>query len=70
MRKEDVQELKHGVYRVWWEDGGSSVGCVGSTYDGTRWLACANWTTPNYLLGVAAIDHWNDVKSVDLIATV
>lgn len=47
MKKADVQKLKHGVYRVWWKDGGSSVAAVGSMADGARWLAPSNWIWPS-----------------------
>lgn len=39
-----VRKLPLGVYRVFWNDGGSSVAAIGQLHDGTRWLAPANWT--------------------------
>lgn len=43
MRSSDVQQLKHGLYKVYWKDGGTSLASVGSMSDGSRWIAPCNW---------------------------
>ena len=68
MRKDDVRKLAHGVYRVFWRDGSSSVASVGSTYDGTRWVAPSNWTSRADAMVIWTTD-WRKIKSVELIAT-
>lgn len=35
-----------GLYRVFWDTGGSSLAAVGVTYNGGRWLAPINWVAP------------------------
>lgn len=35
-----------GLYRIWWDEGGSSLAAVGVTSDGKRWLAPINWVAP------------------------
>lgn len=35
-----------GLYRIWWDSGGSSLAAVGVTADGKRWLAPINWVAP------------------------
>ncbi len=41
-----VQEIKPGLYRVFWKRDGSSFAAVGMTGDGGRWLAPINWIYP------------------------
>ena len=41
----EILECPHGLYRIFWHSGGSSVAAVGSLYDGTRWVAPTNWTS-------------------------
>lgn len=49
---------KHGLYRIFWKSGGSSLAAIGITNDGGRWLAPINWTTPAAAFtDWAAIDH-------------
>jgi len=45
MKSEDVQKLSHGLYRVFWKTGGSSLAAVGSNAAGKRWLAPTNWVS-------------------------
>jgi len=35
-----------GLYRVYWDTGGSSLAAIGVTYNGGRWLAPINWVAP------------------------
>ena len=70
MKEEKVNALNHGVYRIFWKKkhgGGQSVGCVGSTSNGTRWLACANWTSSDNKSPMVATTDWSHVKHVVLI---
>jgi hypothetical protein len=48
MKKEEVQELNYGLYRLYWKKrhgGGSSLAVVGGLHDGAHWFACSNWTS-------------------------
>ena len=67
MEKIDVQRLKQGIYRIFWKDGGSSVGAIGKTPNGDRWLCCSNWTSEKFQ-GIDSTEHWGMVKKVKLIA--
>jgi hypothetical protein len=68
VKKADAQLLRHGVYRVFWKSGGSSLASVGSTYDGTRWMAPTNWTSADKPRPkVAVTDYWRHVKSMMLL---
>jgi hypothetical protein len=60
----DWSKLKPGLYRVWWEAGGSSLAAVGMGPDGSRWIAPTNWQRP-----VAVTDGapWADVVRMDPI---
>ena len=57
-----MKNLPHGIYRLYWKQGGSSVASVGSLADGTRWFAPSNW------INVPSTD-WSNVSYVELIAT-
>ena len=46
MKAKDVQDLKHGLYRIHWKEkhgGGTSLAAVGSMWSGHRWCAPINW---------------------------
>tara|TARA_R110000772_G_scaffold99174_1_gene198717 strand:- start:3940 stop:4299 length:360 start_codon:yes stop_codon:yes gene_type:complete len=59
MKYSDVQNLDHGLYRIWWKDGGSSLASVGSDQHGFRWLAPTNWISGSSTSTVCwdAVDH-------------
>ena len=38
-----MKDCKLGVYEIFWKEGGSSVGSIGMTYHGDRWIAPTNW---------------------------
>lgn len=65
MTKQEVNNLDHGLYEVFWKEGGSSLAAVGSLYNGDRWLAPCNWTSENQITFDAS--HWRNVKSAKLI---
>jgi len=45
MTKEEAQGVEHGLYRIHWKDGGTSLASVGSDASGRRWFAPTNWIT-------------------------
>ena len=54
----EVRLLGHGIYRIYWKDGGSSLASVGSLSNGDRWFAPTNWIT------VPCVD-WRSVKRAE-----
>jgi hypothetical protein len=44
MNQQDAKKLPHGLYRIYWKQGGSSLASMGSCYNGDRWFAPCNWT--------------------------
>lgn len=65
MKKGYVDQLPHGLYRVYWKrkhGGGHSLAAVGSDPKGNRWLAPTNWVSLN------VESDWKAVKEVELIA--
>ena len=71
MKRKKVKKLVHGVYRIHWNSGGTSIAAVGSDYWGNRWFAPTNWQSKSKKGNpkVATTNRWNWVKSVELIAT-
>ena len=65
MKKKDVKKLDHGLYKIFWKDGGYSLASVGSLACGKRWMAPTNWIS----VPTSKRKHWKMVKSVELIAT-
>lgn len=67
MTKEEVQKLKHGVYKLYWDTGGYSLASVGGLHNGDRWFACSNWTSKdkNGIIGTG--EDWNMVIEAKLI---
>lgn len=60
MEQSDVQRFKHGLYKLFWKDGGSSLASVGSNIYGRRWFAPTNWVTvPSF--------NWEPVLTVELV---
>ncbi len=57
MTKAEVKDVHHGLYRLFWKEGGSSLAAVGSDRAGRRWYAPENW------IEVPSFD-WRPVKSV------
>jgi hypothetical protein len=48
MKLSEAKKLPHGLYRVMWKCAPAdktSLAAVGSTNNGTPWLAPTNWTT-------------------------
>ena len=67
MTRDEAQKLGHGVFRLFWKSGGSSVASVGSLHDGTRWFAPSNWVSKT-AGGITSTD-WRKVDSAQLIGT-
>ncbi len=63
MKKVDVQKLPHGVYRLFWKSGGSSLASVGSMPDGRRWMAPTNWISGS----TARRGAWKKVERVGML---
>ncbi len=66
MTKNESQKLPHGLYRLCWESGGSSLVAVGSLHDGTRWYAPTNWTSETSKKVIGSTD-WERVVRVEKI---
>lgn len=67
MTLQEIRDLRHGVYRIYWKDAVEypfSVGAIGSTAKGTKWFMPANWVGPH------VSDHWGDIEKVELIEEV
>lgn len=64
MTNDEAQRLDHGIYRLTWSSGGTSVASVGSLYDGTRWYLPTNWTGDGK---IEASTAWSDVASAKLL---
>lgn len=56
-----VRELKPGLYKIYWKEGGSSLAAVGLDFSGRRWLAPTNW------ISVPAFNVWPMVEKVELL---
>lgn len=72
MTLQETFDLPLGVYRIYWKDGdprGYSVATIGQRYDGSRWLAPANWTCEREKSFQATSEarHWEMIESVQLI---
>ncbi len=57
--------LAHGLYRLHWESGGSSLAAVGSMTDRERWFAPTDWTWPFTPVRGPNSTNWEDVKSAE-----
>ena len=62
MKKSEVFQLGHGLYRLYWKSGGFSLAAVGILYSGKRWYAPVNWTSPDKDKKVVSSD-WKRVAS-------
>lgn len=63
MKIGDVQKLRHGLYRVYWKSGGSSLASVGSFASGQRWFAPTNWIS--LVTEESAARLWKSIKRVE-----
>lgn len=58
MTPELVAKLPLGLYRIYWDSGGSSLAAVGNSPDGRRWMAPINWVSGS------STEHWESVLFV------
>ena len=65
MNMSEVNKLHHGIYRVFWRNGKSSLAAVGSNDAYQRWLAPINWTR---LFDSDVAPSWRGIEKVILIA--
>ncbi|MFY0656279.1 MAG: hypothetical protein JXR12_05960 [Neptunomonas phycophila] len=52
---------------MFWKSGGSSVASIGQTYNGTRWMAPANWTTSEDNVFTAQNLTDDEIKGIEKI---
>lgn len=62
MNMQTVKKLSHGLYRIYWKHGGSSLAAVGSDASGNRWVAPTNW------ISGPSIHCWRSVERAVLLA--
>jgi hypothetical protein len=68
MTPEQVCSLDHGLYRLHWKSGGTSLAAVGSDEAGWRWYAPSNWITHSRSRDEnRLISDWTCVERVELI---
>lgn len=60
MNQKLLKGLPHGIYRLYWTAGGSSVASVGQDDEGDYWFAPTNW------IAVPSFD-WRNVEQLLLI---
>lgn len=68
MKREDIKKIPHGLYEIYWKEsdgGGKSIGAVGSTETGDRWLAPTNWIA--IASGKDTIKAWRYVERIKKI---
>ena len=58
------QDIKCGIYIIYWKNGGTSVAAIGMMKDGSRWISPTNWITTSKDQHV-----FNDIKKLELICT-
>ena len=64
MTQKQVQALSHGMYTIYWKEGGASLAAVGSLANGTRWMAPTNWV--NWQMESNAMKScWRKVRTVE-----
>lgn len=55
-----LKDVEHGLYLIFWKEGGTSLASVGSNQKGERWFAPTNWIkVPSY--------DWKSVAAVEKI---
>lgn len=75
MTQEEARQLQLGLYRLHWDEGGTSLAAVGMCYDGSRWFAPVNWTcrppkeatVGKWPVAVVATTDWSRVLRADKI---
>ena len=67
MTPDQVSKLKHGVYRLCWKHGGSSLAAGGSDEAGWRWYAPCNWIAHQVSRDGQILSDWTCVAAAVLI---
>ncbi len=62
-----MKDCKHGLYKIYWFSGGSSLAAIGSLHDGTRWIAPCNWTGKTNPIGKLDDERIPEITSMTLI---
>ena len=65
--KRDILNCKHGLYKIYWKSGGSSLASIGSLSCGARWFAPTNWTNARHPTGVLE-NYVDDIIKLKLIS--
>lgn len=47
MKVDEAKKLPHGLYKVFWKQGGMSLAAKGHRSDGSPWFAFTNWISPS-----------------------
>lgn len=79
MKKEKVNQLPLGLYRIFWKEkygGGTSLAAVGFFANGDRWITPTNWTSVNVFRKGKTIvrdvydnSTWLQIAYVELLAS-
>lgn len=64
--KNQMINCDHGLYRVHWKSGSSSLASIGSMHNGDRWISPTNWTGNSSLAGLVK-DCVEDILTLELI---
>ena len=57
MTRVEARKLAHGLYKIHWKRGGTSLASVGSRFDGNRWFMPTNWVSAETSLDWRLIDR-------------
>jgi hypothetical protein len=64
---ENWQNLRNGLYRMYWKSGGSSLVAIGRTSEGSVWFAPTNWVAWRGAAGSAGCGDWSMILGVSPI---
>lgn len=68
MTQTEAKKLPNGLYKIYWKEGGYSLGAMGRTYNGMCWIAPCNWiSSDNYNPQIATTQSWVKVERMELI---
>lgn len=68
MTKDEVQKLRHGLYKITWRNNEyimESLAAIGSYPNGDRWMAPTNWVH----VPTASMAYWDRVEKIQLIVS-
>jgi hypothetical protein len=68
MTRDEVQKLDLGIFKIFWKEGGCSVGTIGYFANGDRWITPSNWVNIDFNLDdEKRMKVWESVLKVELI---